>query len=73
MPRQNHMGTKASPSMITMPTAKRIICGSAQVSMRPPATEYSIRNPMQHTAVISRTSGQLIYRTLRNPVGTCAT
>ena len=73
MPRQNHIGTKARAIMITMPAAKRYICGSAQVSTLPPATETSIRNPIEATAAIRKTSGQFRYRILRMPVGVWAT
>ncbi len=41
-----------------MPTPKRSICGRAQVSIIPPAMEYSIRNPTEATVVTSTTSGQ---------------
>ena len=51
-----------------MPTAKRIICGSAQGRSDPPATEKSIRNPMQPTADSSSTSDQLTARSLAEPL-----
>ncbi len=73
MLRQNQIGTKAMTNIPTIPTAKRFICGSAQVSMFPPATEYSIRNPTEAVAVSSSTSGQFRYSTLRRPVGTVLT
>ena len=71
--RQNQIGTMATMNISTMPTAKRSICGRAQVSMFPPAMEYSIRKPTEATAMTSTTSGQLRYRTLRSPVGACLT
>lgn len=59
--------------MMTMPAANRSICGMAQRSISPPDTEYSIRNPMQLTAVTRKTSGQFRYRILRQPAGTRST
>ena len=59
----------AMPSITTMPTAKRIICGSAQGRADPPATENSIRNPVQPTADSRRTSDQLTARSLPTPCG----
>ena len=70
MLRQNQIGTKPMASISTSPTAKRFICGSAQRSNCPSATEYSIRNPSEAMAVSTTTSAQFRCSTLRNPVGT---
>ena len=56
-----------------MPTAKRSICGRAQVSILPPATEYSIKNPAEATAASRNTKGQFSDRSLRMPRGASAT
>ncbi len=69
MLRQNQIGTIATKIITQMPSTKRFICGSAQGVNDPPATEYSIRNPTEATAVSSITIGQFRNSTLRSPVG----
>ena len=73
MLRQNQIGTSAMNSIAAMPSAKRIICGSAQGISDPPATENNCRKPTQATLTSNRVSGQFRYSTLRSPVGTVLT
>ena len=56
--RQNEIGVKLIIIIAIKPMQKRIICGSAHLLKLPPATENSIRKPIQLTAANKSAIGQ---------------
>ena len=66
---QNQIGHIATNNKTIIPTKKRLICGSTQGTIDPPATEYSIVKPTNVIAQIRIIIGQFRYRILEKPEG----